>query len=68
MILYFGAICRATLLEISWNNIKHKGNKSPFLKKINEWTVVKSLKNASLVEVVRRTNSVVINNSFPLME
>lgn len=42
-----GATFRATLLEISRNKLKYKGNKSPFLKEINEWEVVKSLKNAS---------------------
>ena len=40
MILYSGATFRATLLEISWNKLKHKGNKSPILKEINEWVVV----------------------------
>ncbi len=33
------------------------------LKAFNEWTVVKSLKNASLVAVVRNINNVVENNS-----
>ena len=27
-----GATFRATLLEISWNKLKHKGNKSPIFK------------------------------------
>ncbi len=35
--------------------------KAPFLKEINEWTVVKSLKNASHVEVVRSLNGFVVN-------
>ena len=30
--------------------------KAPFLKEINEWTVVKSLKNASHVAVEKTTN------------
>ena len=59
-----GAIFRATLLEISWNILKHKGNKSHFLKEINEWTVVKSLKNASHVAQVRNINNVVVNSSI----
>ena len=59
-----GATFRATLLEISWNKLKHKGNKSPILKEINEWTVVKSLKNASHVAVVKNINIVVENNNF----
>ena len=54
-----GSTFRATLLEISRNKLKYKGNKSPFLKEINEGEVVKSLKNASHVEVVRNINSVV---------
>ena len=56
-----GATCRATLLEISWNKLKYKGNKSPILKEINEWTVVKSLKNASHVAVDASINSVAEN-------
>lgn len=39
-----GATFRATLLEISRNILKYKGNKKPILKGINEWAVVKSLK------------------------
>ena len=58
-----GATFRATLLEISRNTLKYKGNKSPILKEINEWEVVKSLKNASHVAVVRNINNVVANNS-----
>ena len=54
-----GATFRATLLEISRNKLKHKGKKDQFLKEINEWAVVKSLKNASHVAVVRSTNNVV---------
>ena len=56
-----GATFRATLLEISRNKLKYKGNKIPFLKEINEWEVVKSLKNASHVEMVRNINNVVVN-------
>ena len=44
-----GATFRATLLEISWNILKYKGNKKPILKEINEWEVVKEAKNDSLV-------------------
>ena len=58
-----GATFRATLLEISWNKLKHKGYKSPILKEFNEWTVVKSLKNASHVAVERNISNVVVNNS-----
>ena len=58
-----GATFRATLLEISRNILKHKGNKSPILKEINEWAVVKSLKNASHVAVVENINNVVENSS-----
>ena len=54
-----GATFRATLLEISWNKIKHKGNKTPFLKENNEWAVVKSLKNASHVAVVKNIRTAV---------
>ena len=35
--------------------------KAPFLKEINEWTVVKSLKNASHVAQERNISSVVAN-------
>ena len=56
-----GATFRATLLEISRNILKYKGNKSPILKEINEWEVVKSLKNASHVAVVKNINNVVVN-------
>ena len=31
-ICHSGATFRATLLEISWNKLKHKGNKSPIFK------------------------------------
>ena len=58
-----GATFRATLLEISWNILKYKGNKKPILKEINEWEVVKKPKNDSHVEVVRNINNVVENNS-----
>ena len=58
-----GATFRATLLEISRNILKYKGNKSPILKGINEWEVVKSLKNASHVAVVKNINNVVANGS-----
>ena len=51
------ATFRATLLEISRNILKHKGNKSPILKEINEWEVVKSFKNASHVAVVKNISS-----------
>jgi hypothetical protein len=61
-----GATFRATLLEISWNKLKYKGNKSPILKEINEWAVVKTLKNASHVSVVRSINNVVANSSQTL--
>ena len=61
-ICYSGATFRATLLDISWNILKHKGNKSPFLKGINEWAVVKSLKNASHVAVVKNIKTAVVNN------
>lgn len=57
-----GATFRATLIEISWNKLKYKGSKSPFLKEIKEWEVVKSLKNASHVAVVRNTSNVVVSN------
>ena len=56
-----GATFRATLLEISWNILKYKGNKSPFLKEINEWAVVKSLKNASHVALDASISSAVVN-------
>ena len=59
-----GATFRATLLEISRNKLKHKGNKSTFLKEINEWTVVKSLKNASHVDQEKNTNNAVVNSLF----
>jgi len=39
--LYSGATFGATLLAISWNIIKYKGNKKPILKGINEWEVEK---------------------------
>ena len=58
-----GATFRATLLEISWNKLKHKGNKSPIFKGINEWAVAKRLKNASHVALVKNINNVVENNS-----
>ena len=35
--------------------------KTPFLKEFNEWAVVKKLKNASHVAVVKNINSVVAN-------
>ena len=57
-----GATFRATLLEISRNILKHKGNKSPILKEINEWAVVKSLKNASHVAQGKNTNNVVVSS------
>ena len=56
-----GATFRATLLEISRNKLKYKGNKIPFLKEIKEWEVVKSLKNASLVAQDANINNVVVN-------
>jgi len=34
--LYSGATFGATLLAISWNIIKYKGNKKPILKGIND--------------------------------
>lgn len=57
-----GATFRATLLEISRNKLKYKGNKKPILKGINEWEVVKKPKNDSHVEVERNINNVVVNN------
>ena len=36
--------------------------KAKFLKEINEWTVVKSLKNASHVAVVKSINNAVENS------
>ena len=66
-ICYSGATFRATLLDISWNILKHKGNKSPFLKGINEWAVVKSLKNASHVAVVKNINNVVESSKSPVI-
>ena len=57
-----GATFRAALLEISWNKLKHKGNKSPILKEINEWVVVKSLKNASHVVREKNINNVVVSS------
>lgn len=62
MILYSGATCRATLLEISWNKLKHKGNTKPILNEINEWAVVKSLKNASHVAQDANINNVAVNS------
>ena len=64
MILYSGATFRATLLEISRNKLKYKGNKIPFLKEINELEVVKSLKNASHVAVVRNISNAAEKNLF----
>lgn len=61
-ICYSGATFRATLLDISWNILKHKGNKSHFLKEINEWTVIKSLKNASHVVQGKNTRIVAVSN------
>lgn len=58
-----GATFRATLLEISRNILKYKGNKSPILKENNEWEVVKSLKNASHVAQGKNISSVVVNKS-----
>lgn len=58
-----GATFRATMLEISWNILKYKGNKSPILKEINEWEVVKSLKNASHVAVDASIKFVAVNNA-----
>lgn len=55
-----GVTFRATLLVVSRNKLKYKGNKSLFLKEINEWTVVKSLKNDSYVEGGKNTNSAVV--------
>ena len=57
-----GATFKATLLEISRNKLKYKGNKSPFLKEINEWAGVKNLENASHVEVARSINNVVVDS------
>ena len=57
-----GATFRATLLEISWNILKYKGNKSPILKEISEWEVVKSLKNASHVAQGKNTNNAVVSS------
>ena len=59
-----GATFRATLLEISWNILKYKGNKKPILKGVNDLGVVKNSKNDSHVAVVRNINSVVVNNLF----
>ena len=58
-----GATFGATLLEISRNILKYKGNKSPILKEINEWAVVKTLNIDSHVAVVRNINNVVVNNA-----
>ena len=58
-----GATLGATLLEISCNILKYKGNKKPILKEINEWEVVKKPKNDSHVAVEKNINNVVENNS-----
>ena len=58
-----GATFGATLLEISWNILKYKGNKKHILKGINEWKVVKKPKNDSHVAVEKNINNVVENNS-----
>ena len=59
-ICHSGATFRATLLEISRNKLKHKIKviKTSFLKEINEWAVVKSLKNASHVVRAKNINNV----------
>ena len=62
-----GATFGATLLEISWNILKYKGNKKPILKGINEWKVVKKPKNDSHVVLARSTNNVVVNKCLALV-
>ena len=57
-----GATFGATLLEISWNILKYKGNKKLILKEINEWGVVKKPKNDSHVAVARNISNVVVNS------